>query len=183
MPGWTVTASEAHPRTAVLRARAQRLGLAPAPTRRRHETNVVQAPDNSRIYGIILSARMRPKMRWGVASYRDAIKLLLTWFKDTEWIPPEKLRLIDIDRPRVLRFLDWLEAERGCSTATRNQRLAVIIRGALLPALPHDPAPRAPEGPQCAGVVVPAGESCGVDVLGPGVPVAGAVGQGGERGP
>src|SRR5258708_5531271 len=32
----------------------------------------------------------------------------------------------DIDRPRVLRFLDWLEAERSCSTATRNQRLAVI---------------------------------------------------------
>ena len=61
-----------------------------------------------------------------IASYRDAIKLLLTWFKDAERIPPEKLRLADIDRPRVLLFLDWLEAERGCSTATRNQRLAVI---------------------------------------------------------
>ena len=61
-----------------------------------------------------------------IASYRDAIKLLLTWFKDAERIPPEKLRLADIDRPRVLRFLDWLQAERGCSTATRNQRLAVI---------------------------------------------------------
>src|ERR1700694_5164406 len=47
------------------------------------------------------------------------------------------------------------------------------IRGALLPALPHNPAPRAPEGPQRARMVVPAGESCGVDVLGPGVPVAG----------
>lgn len=61
-----------------------------------------------------------------VASYRDAMKLLLTWFKDAEHIPPEKLRLADIDRPRVLRFLDWLGAERGCSAATRNQRLAVI---------------------------------------------------------
>jgi integrase/recombinase XerD len=61
-----------------------------------------------------------------VASYRDAMKLLLTWFKDAEHIPPEKLRLVDIDRPRVLRFLDWLGAERGCSAATRNQRLAVI---------------------------------------------------------
>ncbi len=61
-----------------------------------------------------------------IASYRDAIKLLLTWFKDAERIPPEKLRLADIDRPRILRFLDWLEAERGCSRATRNQRLAVI---------------------------------------------------------
>lgn len=61
-----------------------------------------------------------------VASYRDAMKLLLTWFKDAEHIPPEKLRLADIDRPRVLRLLNWLQAERGCSTATRNQRLAVI---------------------------------------------------------
>ena len=61
-----------------------------------------------------------------VSSYRDAMKLLLTWFRDAERIPPEKLRLADIDRPRVLRFLDWLEAGRGCSAATRNQRLAVI---------------------------------------------------------
>jgi integrase/recombinase XerD len=61
-----------------------------------------------------------------VASYRDAMKLLLTWFNDVERIPPDKLRLADLDRPRVLRFLGWLEAERGCSAATRNQRLAVI---------------------------------------------------------
>jgi integrase/recombinase XerD len=61
-----------------------------------------------------------------VASYRDAMKLLLTWFKDAERIPPERLRLVDIDRPRILRFLDWLETERRCSAATRNQRLAVI---------------------------------------------------------
>ena len=61
-----------------------------------------------------------------VSSYRDAVKLLLTWFRDAERIPPEKLRLADIDRPRILRFLDWLEAGRNCSAATRNQRLAVI---------------------------------------------------------
>ena len=61
-----------------------------------------------------------------IVAYRDAIKLLLIWFKDIERIPPEKLRLADIDRPRVLRFLDWLETERNCGAATRNQRLAVI---------------------------------------------------------
>jgi site-specific recombinase XerD len=61
-----------------------------------------------------------------IASYRDAIKLLLIWFKTVERIPPEKLRLVDIDRPRVLKFLDWLQTERGCTAATRNQRLAVI---------------------------------------------------------
>ena len=61
-----------------------------------------------------------------VASYRDAMKLLLIWFNHAERIPPEKLRLADIDRARVLRFLDWLELDRACSPSTRNQRLAVI---------------------------------------------------------
>jgi integrase/recombinase XerD len=61
-----------------------------------------------------------------ISSYRDAIKLLLTWFRDVQGTPPEKLRLSDLDRPRVLAFLDWLQTERGNSSATRNQRLAVI---------------------------------------------------------
>ena len=61
-----------------------------------------------------------------IASYRDAMKLLLIWFNDAERIPPARLRLADIDRPRVLQFLGWLETERRCSAATRNQRLAVI---------------------------------------------------------
>ena len=61
-----------------------------------------------------------------IASYRDAIRLLLTWFRDEERTPPDKLRLADLDRTAVLRFLDWLETERGNSAATRNQRLAVI---------------------------------------------------------
>ena len=34
-----------------------------------------------------------------IDSYRDAIKLLLIWFKDAEHMPPERLRLVDIDRP------------------------------------------------------------------------------------
>ena len=61
-----------------------------------------------------------------IASYRDAIRLLLTWFRDVQATPPERLRLADIDRARVLAFLDWLQAERGNSAATRNQRLAAI---------------------------------------------------------
>ena len=43
-----------------------------------------------------------------ISSYRDAIKLLLTWFRDAQATPPEKLRLSDLDRTRVLAFLDWL---------------------------------------------------------------------------
>src|SRR5260370_22701664 len=61
-----------------------------------------------------------------IASYRDAIRLLLTWFRDVQATQPERLRLADIDRARVLAFLDWLQAERGNSASTRNQRLAAI---------------------------------------------------------
>ena len=61
-----------------------------------------------------------------IAAYRDAMKLLLVWFKDAEHIPPERLRLADIDRPHVLRFLGWLQTERSCSAATCNKRLAVV---------------------------------------------------------
>jgi integrase len=61
-----------------------------------------------------------------IASYRDAIRLLLTWFRDVQGTPPEKLRLAGLDRARVLAFLDWLQAGRGNSASTRNQRLAVI---------------------------------------------------------
>jgi len=68
-----------------------------------------------------------------ISSCRDAMKLLLTWFRDAERIPPHKLRLADIDRARVLWFLDWLEAERNCSASTRNQRLAVIKSFAATP--------------------------------------------------
>ena len=55
-----------------------------------------------------------------------------------------------------------------------------VIRGAVLPAAPHDPAPGAPEGPQRAGVVV-AGAGAGVEVLRPGVVVASGVGQRADR--
>src|SRR5450755_4588321 len=52
-----------------------------------------------------------------------------------------------------------------------------VIRKAILPAAPHDPAPGTPERAQRAGVVLPAGEGTGVEVLRPGVVVAGAVRQ------
>ena len=52
-----------------------------------------------------------------IASYRDAIKLLLTWFRDVHAIPPEKLRLSDLDRNGCSR--SWT----GCrpSAATRRR--------------------------------------------------------------
>ena len=39
---------------------------------------------------------------------------------------PEKLTVAKINRDLILRFLQWLEEERNCKAATRNQRLAAI---------------------------------------------------------
>jgi site-specific recombinase XerD len=93
----------------------------------------VNTPDRGELAGRWLSrflidhlAGERDLSPQTISSYRDAIKLLLTWFRDVQGTPPEKLRLQDLDRARVLAFLDWLETERGNSPATRNQRLAVI---------------------------------------------------------
>ena len=56
-----------------------------------------------------------------------------------------------------------------------------VVWGAVLPALPHDAAPGASDGADRAGVFVAALAGLGVEVLGPGVPVAAAVRQPAER--
>ena len=59
-------------------------------------------------------------------SYRDTFSLLLQYCRDQERIMPEKLQVSQMDRELILRFLKWLEEDRGCKTTTRNQRLAAI---------------------------------------------------------
>ena len=59
-------------------------------------------------------------------SYRDTFSLMLQYCRDQERIAPEKLLVSQVDRDLVLRFLKWLEEERGCKVTTRNQRLAAI---------------------------------------------------------
>jgi len=61
-----------------------------------------------------------------VASYRDTFKLLIVFFRDDRAIPPERLTLDCIDAAAITGFLNWLEANRHNSVATRNQRLAAI---------------------------------------------------------
>ena len=59
-------------------------------------------------------------------AYRDTFSLLLRFAKLREGIREDKLTLRVIDNGFVLRFLAWLESERGCSASTRNQRLAAV---------------------------------------------------------
>ncbi|MDR1185815.1 MAG: site-specific integrase, partial [Coriobacteriales bacterium] len=61
-----------------------------------------------------------------ILSYRDCFRLFLMFCRDECAIKPEKLSLDMIDDALVTRFLGWVEGERGCSVATRNQRLVAI---------------------------------------------------------
>ncbi|MGH3236131.1 MAG: tyrosine-type recombinase/integrase [Streptosporangiaceae bacterium] len=61
-----------------------------------------------------------------IASYRDAFKLLIVFFSDVRSIPPDKLTLDHLDEAAIAAFLNWLEAGRHNSIATRNQRLAAV---------------------------------------------------------
>jgi hypothetical protein len=56
-----------------------------------------------------------------------------------------------------------------------------VIGDAVLPAAPQDATPGASEGADRAWVVVAAGFGVGVAILGPGMPMAGAVGERAER--
>ena len=61
-----------------------------------------------------------------IASYRDTFKLLLRYCQEKKDIPVEKLNMGMLTHLLIADFLEWLEEERKCSTATRNQRLAAI---------------------------------------------------------
>ncbi len=61
-----------------------------------------------------------------ISSYRDAFILYLTFVKEIKGLQAEKLTLSQITKESVLEFLDWIEIDRNCCTATRNIRLAAI---------------------------------------------------------
>jgi site-specific recombinase XerD len=59
-------------------------------------------------------------------SYRDALRLLLPFAAGHAGKPIDRLTVEDLSAQRVGAFLVELEQQRGCGTATRNQRLAAI---------------------------------------------------------
>lgn len=61
-----------------------------------------------------------------VASYRDALRLLVCYLQQTTGIEPSRLDFADLDADRIGAFLDHLEAVRHVRASTRNARLAAI---------------------------------------------------------
>lgn len=61
-----------------------------------------------------------------VASYRDSLKQFLVFVSKQKARPPSSLTVTDLDANAVVAFLNHLEAERGCSVATRNVRRTAL---------------------------------------------------------
>jgi len=61
-----------------------------------------------------------------IRSYRDSIILMLHFFSNDTGRKVEKLKLADFTPARIVRFLNYLESNRGNCIATRNTRLAAI---------------------------------------------------------
>ena len=61
-----------------------------------------------------------------IASYCDTFRLLLKFCRDFRGITLERLSIAELNTDLIISFLKWLEEDRGCSVATRNQRLAAI---------------------------------------------------------
>src|SRR5881409_1046305 len=59
-------------------------------------------------------------------SYRDTLALLLPFITIKVRKPVDQISATDLSADRVRLFLADLEETRGCSIATRNQRLAAI---------------------------------------------------------
>lgn len=61
-----------------------------------------------------------------IMAYRDTFKLILLFAEAKCQLRAEKITLSDFNTDFIIAFLNWLEQERGCSAATRNQRLAAL---------------------------------------------------------
>lgn len=59
-------------------------------------------------------------------AYRDTFVLFLRFCRDVKHWKPEGIKLEALDTAVIFEFLGSLEKNRGCSVATRNQRLAAL---------------------------------------------------------
>ena len=61
-----------------------------------------------------------------VKAYRDTINLLRVYIKDEMGLSFVKISFEMLDHSIIIKFLDWLQSKRKCSTSTRNHRLAAL---------------------------------------------------------
>ena len=61
-----------------------------------------------------------------IVSYKATFRLFFEYMHSVRNVPAESVSFSSIDAAVVIAFLDWLETDRGCGAATRNQRLSAL---------------------------------------------------------
>lgn len=61
-----------------------------------------------------------------IKSYTDTFIQFISYMRDKQRVPIERLTLDCLNRDNVIGFLQWIKDDRKCSNATRNYRLAAI---------------------------------------------------------
>jgi len=61
-----------------------------------------------------------------IKSYSYTFILFIRYMHENRNVPVTRLSFTHLKKDTVVGFLDWLQKERGCCEATRNQRLAAI---------------------------------------------------------
>ena len=61
-----------------------------------------------------------------IKSYSYTFILFVKYLHENRKVPVTKLSFAHLNKDLIVDFLDWLQKERGCGNATRNQRLAAI---------------------------------------------------------
>src|SRR5690349_7657682 len=98
----------------------------PMPTRKEHIMSSPVLDPHVQAFFAEYRAQQRRLSPQTILSCRDTFRLWLTFLRDHTRVEPPALRIADVDAPVVLRFLDYLEQERGNSVRSRNIRLAAL---------------------------------------------------------
>jgi integrase/recombinase XerD len=61
-----------------------------------------------------------------IAAYRDTFRLFLLFCEQKLKVAPDRVTLSLLTKGLITDYLDWLQTERQCTIATRNQRLSSI---------------------------------------------------------
>ena len=61
-----------------------------------------------------------------INSYKQCFLLLFMFMREKKSKEPDEVTFADLGYETLQEFLRWLETERNCTAATRNQRLSAI---------------------------------------------------------
>ena len=64
-------------------------------------------------------------------SYKATFRIFMEYMYSVKKVSPDKITFDILDQQLITEFLDWIESERKCSIATRNQRLSAIAAFAM----------------------------------------------------